>query len=68
MEIEDEDSPPETQASDDPNPKTKRSDSAEHPHSIDEFVIRDLLGKGGFGEVRKALHKKTNTMRAIKII
>lgn len=48
---------------------------------MSDFVIKNLskitdeyklynppLGKGGFGEVRKALHKKTNTMRAIKII
>jgi len=28
----------------------------------------NLLGKGGFGEVKKVMHKLTGQMRAMKII
>ncbi len=32
------------------------------------YVINDVLGKGSFGEVRKAMHIKANVECAIKII
>lgn len=34
----------------------------------DSYTFQGLLGNGAYAEVRKALHKSTNTMRAIKTI
>jgi calcium-dependent protein kinase len=34
----------------------------------DYTILRPALGKGAFGEVRKAIHKTTGMTRAIKII
>ena len=34
----------------------------------DYQILDPPLGKGGFGEVRKALHRVTNFQRAIKLI
>ena len=33
-----------------------------------DYQILELLGKGGFGEVKKVVHKLTRDVRAMKII
>jgi len=33
-----------------------------------DYDIRELIGKGGFGEVKKVIHKVSNDVRAMKII
>ena len=32
------------------------------------MIDDEVLGKGGFGEVRKAIHKATGIVRAVKLI
>jgi hypothetical protein len=39
----------------------------EQEKQINEYVIKKDLGKGGFGKVKLALHKKENKLYAIKI-
>jgi serine/threonine protein kinase len=34
----------------------------------DYIILDDVLGHGAYGEVRKALHRATNELRAIKIV
>jgi len=34
----------------------------------DEYVVKDQLGQGAFGEVRKVIHKATGLMRAAKLL
>jgi serine/threonine protein kinase len=34
----------------------------------DDYKIGDVLGSGAFGEVRKCVHIKSKTKRAVKII
>ena len=38
-----------------------------HHHWVEVFSL-DLKQKGAFGEVRKAIHKSTSIVRAVKII
>jgi len=35
---------------------------------LDDYIFVETLGKGGFGEVRKAKHKKTGIVRAVKVL
>ena len=34
----------------------------------DRYIIEDIIGKGGFGEVKRIKDKTNNTFRALKII
>ena len=34
----------------------------------DYNILRPIIGKGSYGEVRKAIHRHTGLLRAIKII
>jgi len=36
--------------------------------SMDDFTVLALVGKGGFGKVHQVLHKKTNTIMAMKTL
>ena len=34
----------------------------------DDYTIKDVLGSGAYGEVRKCIHLRTKETRAVKII
>lgn len=34
----------------------------------DDYTIKDVLGSGAYGEVRKCIHLRTKEVRAVKII
>jgi len=35
---------------------------------VKEYSFSGVIGKGAYGEVRRAIHKKTNVLRAVKVI
>ena len=41
---------------------------ASKQHLLDQYTIKDLLGKGGFGEVYKATHKVDGSEIAVKTV
>lgn len=51
-----------------PNPQAKNSPDKEKPRTqaLDDFVVKHLLGKGAFGEVYLAYHKRTERYMAMK--
>jgi|ETNmetMinimDraft_14_1059893.scaffolds.fasta_scaffold32586_1 serine/threonine protein kinase len=48
--------------------KSKRPNKIEIivPESIQNFILKEQIGKGSFGEIYKAKHNKTNNMVAVK--
>jgi serine/threonine protein kinase len=49
-------------------PKNSRSEAEKIPPSIGGFKVGDLLGKGGFGEVRHGEHQLTGEKVALKFL
>lgn len=49
---------------------SRRSHSmpADHPAKIGEYIIHELLGRGGMGSVYRAIHAKLNKQVAVKLL
>ena len=48
--------------------KPKPSESMEFSNNLNDYIIKDMIGKGTFGCVYKGIHKPNNLKVAIKII